>query len=74
VLLMLEDNRERLERFVAVLCALDPELPLRVWSNAHAMIHEAGRLLSSAVLVSLDHDLDAEPGGSDPGDGYLVAQ
>jgi hypothetical protein len=74
VLLMLEDNRERIERFVAVLRALDAELPLRVWRNAHAMIREAGPLLSSAALVSLDHDLDAEPGGSDPGDGYQVAQ
>jgi hypothetical protein len=71
---MFEDNPERLERFAAVLRALDSELPLRVWRDAHAMIREAGPLLSSAALISLDHDLDTEPGGSDPGDGYMVAQ
>jgi hypothetical protein len=74
VLLMLEDSPQRLERFAAVLRALDSELPLRVWRVAHAMIREAGPLLSSAVLVSLDHDLEAEPGDLDPGDGYLVAK
>ena len=38
------------------------------------MIREAGPLLPSTVLISLDHDLEPEPGGSDPGDGYMVAQ
>jgi hypothetical protein len=71
---MLEDNAERLERFAAVLRTLDSVLPLRVWRDAHGMIREAGPLLSSALLLSLDHDLDAEPGDSDPGDGYLVVQ
>ena len=74
MLLMLEDNPERLERFAAVLHSLAPELPLRTWRNAHSMIREAAPLLQSAVLVSLDHDLDEEPGCSDPGDGYMVAQ
>jgi hypothetical protein len=74
VLLILEDNAERLERFVAVLQAIDPALPLRAWRDAHAMIREAGPLLASAVLISLDHDLEAQPGGSDPGDGYMVAK
>jgi hypothetical protein len=74
VLLLLEDNAERLERFTAVLRALDPALPLRVWRDAHAMIREAGPLLPSAALLSLDHDLEEEPGAPDPGDGYLVAQ
>jgi hypothetical protein len=74
MLLMLEDNPERLEQFADVLRTLDSELPLRVWHDAHAMIREAGPLLSSAVLISLDHDLDAKPGDSDPGDGYMVAQ
>jgi hypothetical protein len=74
VLLMLEDNAERLERFAAVLQALDPALPFRVWWDAHVMIHEAGPLLPSTTLISLDHDLEPEPGASDPGDGYMVAQ
>lgn len=74
MLLMLEDNAERLERFASVWRDIDPALPLRVWPDAHAMIREAGPLLSSAVLLSLDHDLEAEPGAPDPGDGYLVAK
>ncbi len=74
MILMLEDDSERLERFTAVLRALDPDLPLRVWRDAHAMIREAGPLLPSTVLISLDHDLEPEPGGYDPGDGYMVAQ
>src|SRR5689334_1981966 len=71
---MLEDNSERLEQFAAVLRAIDPALPLRAWRDAHAMIREAGPLLASALLISLDHDLEPEPGASDPGDGYLVAK
>jgi hypothetical protein len=74
VLMMLEDDDERLERFREVLRVLAPNLPLRVWRDAHAMIREAGSLLPSTVLISLDHDLEPEPGGSDPGDGYMVAQ
>jgi hypothetical protein len=74
VLLMLEDDAARLERFAAVLQAIDPTLPLRVWRDAHAMIREAGPLLSSAALISLDHDLEPEPGASDPGDWYMVAK
>jgi hypothetical protein len=74
VLLLLEDNADRLERFAAVLQALDPTLPLKVWRDAHAMIREAGLLLPSTAFLSLDHDLEPEPGAADPGDGYLVAQ
>jgi hypothetical protein len=74
VLLLLEDNAERLERFAAVLRRIDPTLPLRVWRDAHAMIREAGPLLESSQLISLDHDLEPEPGETDPGDGYIVTQ
>jgi hypothetical protein len=55
---MLEDNAERLERFAGVLRVLEPELPLRVWRDAHAMIREAGPLLALSALISLDHDLE----------------
>ena len=74
MLLMLEDDLERLGRFAAVLRAFDPEPPLKVWRDAHAMIREAGPMLPAAVMISLDHDLVPEPGGPDPGDGYMVAQ
>lgn len=72
MLLMLEDDAERLGRFAAILRAIDPRVSLRVWRDAHAMIREAGPLLPAAALVSLDHDL--EPEAADPGDGYMVAQ
>jgi hypothetical protein len=71
---MLEDDADRLARFAAVLRDLDPDVPLRVWRDAHAMIREAGPLLPAAALLSLDHDLEPEAGGPDPGDGYMVAQ
>lgn len=74
MLLMLEDNAERLERFAAVLQRIDRTLPLRVWRDAYAMIREAGPLLASAVVISLDHDLEGESGATDPGDGYMVAK
>jgi len=43
------------------------------------MIREVGPLLPTATLISLDHDLEPEPGGPDPGDGldvvkFLVSQ
>ena len=75
MLLMLEDNAERLQRFAAVLRRIDPDLPLRVWGNAWAMIREIKPLLPSARLISLDHDLDPEEGVSDdPGTGWDVAK
>jgi hypothetical protein len=57
-----------------VLRELAPDMPLRVWRDAHAMIREAGSLLPSTILISLDHDLEPYLGSSDPGDGYMVAQ
>ena len=79
MLLMLEDNAERLERFTATLRLIDLELQLLTWPDAHAMIREIGPYLPSAKLISLDHDLETEPGAPDPGDGldvakYLVSQ
>jgi hypothetical protein len=74
MLLMLEDCPERLERFNAVLRAIAPDLPFRVWRDAYQMMQEAGPLLASTTLISLDHDLEPERGGADPGDGYMVAK
>jgi hypothetical protein len=74
VLLLLEDNAERLERFAAVLRTIEPGLPVRVWRDARVMIREAGPLLGSSRLISLDHDLEPEPGEPDLGDGYLVVK
>ena len=74
MLLMLEDDADRLRRFEAVLREIAPTLPFYTWRDAHRMIREAGPLLSSATLISLDHDLEPEPGAGDPGEGYMVAQ
>lgn len=74
MLLILEDNAERTARFLAVVERIDPVLPIRVWRDAHSFMREAGPLLAGAVAISLDHDLEPEPGADDPGDGYMVAQ
>lgn len=71
---MLEDDAGRLERFEAVLREIAPACLLRAWRNAHTMIAEAGPFLPLAFAISLDHDLDPEPGAGDPGDGYQVVQ
>ena len=74
MILMLEDEAERIARFTAVLTAFFPTLSLRTWRDAHLMIREAPPLLTSAALISLDHDLEVEPGCADPGDGYIVVK
>lgn len=79
LILMLEDDPERLERFSAVLQQINLDLRIEVWRDANVMIHEVGAYLSRAALISLDHDLEPCPGGADPGDGlavvkYLVTQ
>lgn len=79
MLLMLEDNAERIQRFTTALRAIAPALPLMVWRDARVMIHEIEPHLPSARLISLDHDLEPLDGGPDPGDGldvvkFLVSQ
>jgi hypothetical protein len=74
MLLMLEDNVERIARFMASTRLIAPDLTLHVWRDANTMIREAGAYLASAKLISLDHDLEEEPGAPDPGDGLMVAK
>jgi hypothetical protein len=71
MLLMLEDNADRIQRFTAALQRIDPTLTMRVWRNAWTMVREVELLLSSARIISLDHDLDPEESTSDdPGTGW----
>jgi hypothetical protein len=75
LLLMLEDNSDRIRRFSAALKRLDPALPLKVWRDAWVMIRELETWLPEARLLSLDHDLDPAPAGaSDPGTGLDFAR
>jgi hypothetical protein len=75
MLLLLEDNAERIERFAAVLRALEPPLPFQVWRNAWHMIRDMEVFLAQAHVLSLDHDLDPEEGDeSDPGTGWDVTR
>ena len=79
MLLMLEDNSERVQRFTEILRTIDPNSSLLIWPDAHAMIREVTEHLSGAHLISLDHDLEPRDDVSDPGDGldvvkFLVSQ
>jgi hypothetical protein len=75
MILMLEDNAERVERFVAVLARVAPGAELRLWRDAWKMIREAPPLLPAARLISLDHDLDPEDEhADDPGTGWDVTK
>jgi hypothetical protein len=75
MLLMLEDNAERVRRFTAALRSVNPALELRLWRNAWTMIREVEPLLPLARVISLGHELDPEDGDpSDPGTGWDVAQ
>jgi hypothetical protein len=74
MLLMLEDNDERAARFRTTLQVIAPTLPIHIWNSAYALMAEAGPFLSAATLISLDHDLEPQAEGDDPGDGYLVAK
>jgi hypothetical protein len=71
VVLMLEDDAQRLERFRAVSLRLRVELV--VWRDARRMIAELDQHLATACLISLDHDLEPD-GDADPGDGLEVAK
>jgi len=74
LVLMLEDDHERLERFLAVLRQVNPELGLHVWRDANVMIRQVASWLPRAALISLDHDLEPDAGGTDSGDGLAVVK
>jgi ADP-ribosylglycohydrolase len=74
VILILEDNDERIAAFRAAVTQLEPEAELRIWREAHTFVAEAGSFLHRSVLISLDHDLNRMAGATrDPGDGLEVA-
>lgn len=75
MILMLEDDEDRIRRFRKALRRIEFEGEVRIWRDAYRMAGEVGDVLPQAVLISLDHDL--EPGEGDPpdlGDGLVVAK
>jgi len=74
LLIMLEDDRERLDRFSRILSGYVPRVTFLHWRSAHEFIAEYPRLPESPRLTALDHDLFVdEPNDPDPGDGRDVA-
>jgi hypothetical protein len=71
IILMLEDDVERLDRFEVVVAKLGVELIS--WPDANIMLAEVGQFLPTASLISLDHDLFPFR-DIDPGDGLDVAK
>ena len=73
LLLMLEDDRDRIERFACVLGSV--AIQLTYFRTAHDFIRAYESLTIVPKLISLDHDLfvdhDNDP---DPGDGRDVAK
>jgi hypothetical protein len=75
VILLLEDDTDRVLRFTRALRAIDRSLAMRVWRSAWDMSREVDAYLANARLISLDHDLDPPPGEtSDPGDGLAAVR
>ncbi len=74
-ILILEDNDERIAAFQATVTALGGGFELHIWRDAPSMIAECGTYFPTAVLISLDHDLNPLPGATaDPGTGVDVAR
>jgi hypothetical protein len=74
LLIMLEDDRERLDRFSRILFGCVPRATLLHWRSAHEFIAEYPRLPESPRLIALDHALFVDdPNDPDPGDGRDVA-
>ena len=75
LILMLEDESDRLDRFDAVLSVLGEAIEWQHWRTAFDFIagfESSGR---SPDLICLDHDLFTEhPDDPDPGDGRDVAR
>jgi len=73
-ILILEDNDERIARFEKTVAALGGH-QLKIWRDAPAMIAQCEAFFPDAVLISLDHDLNPQPGvTTDPGTGLDVAK
>lgn len=74
-ILILEDNDERIAAFQKTVGALGNHFELKIWRDAPSMIAECEVFFPTAALISLDHDLNPQPGvTADPGTGLDVAK
>ena len=74
-LLLLEDNAERIAAFEAVIPELGSDWRMQVWRDAPTMLAECQDYFTNTHLISLDHDLNPQPGAAvDPGTGLEVAK
>jgi len=74
VVLLLEDDSDRVRGFESAVARLGPTYRLHVWRDAYRMMTECHEFLAETALISLDHDLNKEtPDSPDPGDGVQVA-
>ena len=74
-ILLLEDNEERVAAFASVVRELGEEWGVRVWRDAPTMVRECEGCFEGVHFVSLDHDLNRQPGAKgDPGSGLQVAK
>ena len=75
IILILEDNDDRIAAFRRAVTSLGSDFDLKVWRDAHSMCEECDAYFPHAALISLDHDLNPMPGvTTDPGTGLEVAQ
>ena len=75
LILMLEDESERLDRFAAVLSKLSPSVEWQHWRTAPDFIAGFKSTNREPALICLDHDLFVDhPDDPDPGDGRDVAE
>jgi Cyclic-phosphate processing Receiver domain len=73
MLLMLEDNAERVGQFLTVWNRVAPRQAMQVWHTAPEMIRGLPNFLPAARLISLDHDLELAE-NNHPGDGMDVVR
>ncbi len=73
-ILILEDDDDRVIGFQSAVASLGRDFGVRIWRDAPTMMAECPRCFAKACLISLDHDLEAMVGKSDPGTGLDVAE
>src|SRR5687767_4871495 len=74
-LLLLEDNDDRIAQFRSVVQEMRSDWHLEVWTDAPAMLSACEQHFAQVRLISLDHDLNPQPGSIlDPGTGRDIAR